>query len=193
MYTSNTPQDIIFEIAKTDKHFEQMLALQKENLFTSISEDIQSQQGFVYAQHTISLLKNMSAQLPQVIALHDNLVVGYNLAMTASMGKAIPRLTPMFNEFEKCIYHNKPLTNYKFMVGGQVCVDKNFRGLGLMSRLYNETVKRLPPGYELCTTEISKRNTISLNAHLKTGFEIIATYPDGNEIWDIVVWDIRKL
>ena len=36
----------------------------------------------------------------------------------------------MFTEFERCEYKGKPLSKYRFVVGGQVCVDKEFRGHG---------------------------------------------------------------
>ena len=184
--------EIVFEAASTEQHFEQILQLQKQNLFSSISDEEQSQQGFVFAEHTIPLLKMMAAHLPQVIALSNGKVVGYTLAMPVSMKDKIPSLVPMFTEFERSKYKGKLLTAYRFMVGGQVCVDKDFRGQGLLSRLYNECRKRLSSDYQLCVTEIARRNVVSLRAHLKMGFEVIGSYHDGKELWDVVVWDFEK-
>lgn len=78
------------------------------------------------------------------------------------------------------------------MVGGQVCVDKDCRGQGLLRRLYHETRKRLPPEYQLCVTEIAARNVPSLKAHEKMGFEAVSTYHDGKEHWIVVVWDLES-
>lgn len=183
--------EIIFEAASTEEHFEQILQLQKQNLFNAISEEEQAQQGFVFAEHTVPLLKMMAAHLPQVIAVSDGKVVGYNLAMPVTMKDAMPRLVPMFNAFERSQYKGRPLAAYNFMVGGQICVDKDFRGQGLLRRLYHETRNRLPPGYQLCVTEVSVRNSISLEAHLKMGFEVVHTYHDGKELWEVVVWDLE--
>ncbi len=192
METSVLPSNVIFDIASIDEHYQQILQLQKKNSISTLSKDQQLQQGFVFTRHTKAVLKMMSDQLPQVIMLHNNRVVGYNLAMTSAMKKQRPVLTPMFNEIEKCIYMGRPLRDHQFMVGGQVCLDADFRGRGLMSKLYHETAKRLPPGYELCVTEIAARNTKSLNAHLKMGFEILTSYTDGKELWNIVVWNLEK-
>lgn len=181
----------MFNAASTDQHFEQILQLQRRNLFTEISEEEQAQQGFVFAEHTVPLLKKMAAHLPQVIAVSDGKVVGYNLAMTAFMKDEIPSLEPMFTQFERDEYKGRPLTSYKFMVGGQVCVDKDFRGRGLLRRLYHATRDRLPPGYEVCVTEIAARNFPSLEAHKKMGFEVINTYRDGKELWHVVAWDLH--
>jgi hypothetical protein len=184
--------EIVFDVASTEQHFEQILQLQRQNLFSVISEEEQARQGFVFAQHTVPLLKMMSAHLPQVIALSGGKVIGYNLAMPLAMKNALPSLIPMFNAFEQSEFKGKPLSAYKFMVGGQICVDKDFRGLGLLRKLYHETRKRLPSGYQLCVTEVAVRNDISLQAHLKMGFEVVSTYHDGKEQWKVVVWDLEN-
>lgn len=183
---------LTFNNASKDQHFEQIIQLQKENLYSCISEEQQAQQGFVFAEHTVELLKTMAAELPQVIALHDNHVIGYNLAMTSGMKTQLPSLIPMFNEFEKCTYKGRPLINYNFIVGGQVCVSKKFRGHGLLAKLYHETRNELPSGYQLCVTEVSVRNPKSLKAHEKMGFEVIGTYHDGKELWNIIAWDLSS-
>jgi GNAT superfamily N-acetyltransferase len=181
--------DIVFDIASTEQHFQQILQLQKQNLFSVISEEEQAQQGFVFAEHTEPLLKMMASQLPQVIAISNSKVVGYNLALPLSMKYEIPSLIPMFAAFERSEYKGKPLSSYKYVIGGQVCVDKDFRGQGLLSKLYNETRKRVIPEHQFCVTEVSERNVVSLKAHLKMGFEVINTYHDEKEPWQILLWD----
>jgi GNAT superfamily N-acetyltransferase len=175
--------------ATTNQHFVEILALQKENLYSSISLEQQQQQGFVFAEHNLELLKKMAGYLPQVIATCNDQVIAYNLAMPVSMRSDLSSLIPMFNEFDRCSYHGKLLTSYNYMVGGQVCVHKNFRGQGLLSKLYHETRNRLPDGYQLCVTEISTRNVNSLKVHQKMGFEIIGTYRDEKELWNVVAWE----
>ena len=64
--------EIIFDIASTDQHFEQILQLQKQNLFSELSPERQAQQGFVFAEHNLPLLKRFAEELPQVIALNND-------------------------------------------------------------------------------------------------------------------------
>jgi ribosomal protein S18 acetylase RimI-like enzyme len=184
--------EISFDVASSDQHFQQIIELQRENLFTGLSADQQAQQGFVFAEHNIALLKRFAAELPQVIALNNNKVIGYNLGMPVSMRNEIASLVPMFEQFDRCEYKGKPLASYKYMVGGQVCVHKDFRGQGLLNKLYHETKNRLPSGYQLCVTEVAARNNAGINAHQKMGFEVVSTYHDGKELWKIVVWDLRS-
>jgi len=185
--------EIVFEVASTEQHFEQILQLQKQNLFSAISEEQQAQQGFVFAEHTVPLLKMMAAHLPQVIAVSNGKVVGYNLAVPVSMKNEMPSLVPMFTEFERSQYKGRLLTTYQFIVGGQVCVAKDFRGQELLRRLYHKTRNRLPPGYQLCVTEVAARNSISLKAHQKMGFEVVSTYHDSKELWKVMVWDLENV
>lgn len=184
--------EFTFKIASTKQDFEQILELQRQNLYTLISKEDQEKQGFVFAEHTLELLETLAMDLPQVIALYKGKVIGYNLAMTASMKTVLPSITPMFNAFETCVFNQEPLTAYQYIVGGQVCVDQDFRGQGLLSRLYNETKNQVSNAYEACVTEISTRNPRSLKAHQKLGFEVIGTYHDGVEQWNIVAWDFKR-
>lgn len=183
---------IVLDVASTEQQFKQILQLQQENLVDAISKEQQYKHGFVFAEHTLPLLKKMATFLPQVVALNDGKVIGYNLALHVAMKHEVPKLVPMFHEFEKSEYRGRPLETYKFVVGGQVCVDKDFRGQRLMSRLYNETKKRVPSEYEICVTEVAARNIISLKAHEKMGFEIVNTYDDGKELWKVVVWNLQS-
>ncbi len=184
--------EITFETASTGEQLEQILALQRANLFSGLSEEKQAKEGFVFAEHTLALLKRFAEELPQVIAVSEGRVVGYNLGMPVSMRESMPSLVPMFEEFERCEYRGRPLADYRYMVGGQVCVASDFRGHNLLSRLYHETRDRLPPGYQLCVTEVAARNSRGLHAHQKMGFEVVSTYRDEKELWKVVVWDLER-
>jgi GNAT superfamily N-acetyltransferase len=182
---------ITFQPAASDQQFEQILQLQQRNLARALDAGELRRHGFVYAEHSKALLQRMAAELPQMVALSDGLVIGYNLAMSADMHDALPSLAPMFAQFELCMFRGQPLARYRYLVGGQVCVDRAYRGHGLMRRLYDETRQRAGPGYRLCVTEVSARNPVSLQAHLNIGFEVLAGYHDGKESWRVVGWDFE--
>ena len=188
MEERNENRPITFEVATKDAHFKQILELQKQNHYTTISEAQQLTEGFVFAAHDMRILKLMAANAPQIIALSGDKVVGYNLGMTCEMEQELPSLIPMFQEFRNWTYQGKPLMDYQFIVGGQVCVHKDFRGRGLIRQLYQQTREVTAGQYQLCVTEISVRNTTSLKAHQKLGFEILGVYNDGVEDWNLVVW-----
>jgi GNAT superfamily N-acetyltransferase len=179
-------------IASTDRHLEEILALQRRYHARSVSAEVQAVEGFVFAEHTLPLLRRMAAQSPQAIALSGGHVVGYCLSLPLSLQTELPSLAPMFEQFEACEYRGKPLSAYRYAVGGQVCVDREHRGKGLLARLYEQLRVSLGEDFDLCVTEIATRNRVSVRAHERMGFETISTYTDMHEEWVIVAWDLTR-
>jgi len=179
-------------IASSDQHLQEILALQKRYLVRAVSEQQQTLEGFVFVEHTLSLLRRMAAQAPQAIAVSDGRVIGYCLSLPLSMQEELPSLRPMFEQFGRCFYRQRPLCDYSLIVGGQVCVDRDHRGQGLLARLYEQVRTSLPFHRDLCVTEIATRNVVSVRAHERMGFETVSTYSDGKETWVIVVWDLSR-
>lgn len=179
-------------VASTDQHLEEILALQRRYHARAVSAEVQSVEGFVFAEHTLPLLRRMAAQSPQAIALAEGRVVGYCLSLPLSLQTEVPSLAPMFEQFGRCVYRGKPLPAYRLAVGGQVCVDREHRGQGLLARLYEQLRVSLGQSCDLCVTEIATRNRVSVRAHEKMGFETISTYSDPREEWVIVAWDLSR-
>ena len=186
--TPATSKMITITTASTDAHLEGILALQRRNHLHAVPTDVQANEGFVFVEHTLLLLARMVAASPQAIALADGHVVGYCLSLPLSLSADVPTLAPMFEQFGRCSYRGRPLAAHRFVVGGQVCVDRDFRGKGLLARLYGQLRESLSGDCDLCVTEIATRNRVSVRAHEKMGFEAIATYDDGREQWVIVAW-----
>jgi hypothetical protein len=184
---------ITLSVASSDQHFQQILDLQRRYHAHSLSPEVQAEEGFVFAQHSIPLLRRMAAELPQAIALANDVVVGYCLSLPLSLRAEVPILAPMFDHFRRCTFRGHPLSAIRFFVGGQVCVDRAYRGRGLLARLYDHIRVSAPPGYALCVTEIAVRNKVSVRAHARMGFETISTYSDGREDWIVVAWPLTRL
>lgn len=177
--------------ASTDRQLEGILALQRRNLRQALTPLAQNTDGFVFAEHTLPILQEMAARLPQVVALDGDEVVGYNLALHPDLRGALPRLAPMFDQFDRTVFRGVPLPSYRYAIGGQVCVDHGWRGRNLMRRLYEGTREHLAPEYQLIVTEVAPRNQVSLRAHLRMGFETAGSYHDGEEAWHVVAWPLN--
>ena len=81
-------------------------------------------------------------------------------------------------------------TNYVLV--GQLCVGKNYRGQGLVQKMYGFFKTELQKEFTYCITDVAQDNPRSIKAHLKRGFEIIHTIGYGGASWDIVLWDWNK-
>ncbi len=188
MSTSVTP--ISYKIVETKQELEQILSLQQINLPQHISVEESQEQGFVTIEHDFPLLAQMNEAAPQVIAVADKQVVGYALVMLQSFADQVPILIPMFQKLANMSFREKPFPDYNYYVMGQVCVDKAFRGRGIFDGMYHEQRRQLSSQYDFVITEVATRNTRSMRAHERVGFQIIEIYTaETGEEWAMILWD----
>jgi hypothetical protein len=181
---------ITYTTAKTHEELEGILALQKANLSRALTENEKAEQGFVTVVHTFQQLQMMNEIAPHIIAKQHNLVIGYILAMTPASRTELPVLEPMFIMFDKIEVNGKPISAYQYMVVGQACVDKMFRGQGVLDGCYQAHKDLYRLKYEFAITEIATKNTRSMQAHQRIGFHPIYTYKtQQGEGWSIVIWE----
>jgi L-amino acid N-acyltransferase YncA len=110
--------------------------------------------------------------------------------MTEQSKFDIPILAPMFEVFNQVIYHGKKISEYRYLVVGQVCVAKEFRGKGVLNLCYQAYKKQFESKYDFAITEIAQKNIRSMKAHERIGFKTIHQYRESNGMdWNIVVWD----
>jgi hypothetical protein len=178
---------------RTKAHIYDLLALQQRNLKTNISKEELESQGFVTVEHNFDLLAAMNDELPQIVALQDDKVVGYALSMPVSFEDKIPELKPMFLMFNGLTYQNKQLSDYSYYVMGQICIEKAVRGLGVFQKLYKEHSMLFGSKFDFIITEVSLNNKRSMRAHQKVGFKTIHEYfdPENNDTWAVVLWDFN--
>lgn len=178
--------------AESQTDLQGILELQQKNLPQNLSPEEKSEQGFVRVEHNLELLGLLNSIESHVIAKDGNTVAAYFLAMTKKSRNDVPMLVPMFRQFDKLTYKGKNVSEYNYMVIGQVCIGKNYRGIGLFSSCFEVYQNAFKKEYDFAITEISISNPRSIKAHQKAGFEIIHTFQDEFETWVIVVCDWNK-
>lgn len=180
---------VIYTTAKSKADLHGILHLQKTNLPDNLTKEEKASQGFVTVVHSFDDLQNMNAIEQHIIAKDGDKVVAYLLAMTAASKAGIPVLKPMFQTFDEIVYNGRLVSGYNYMVVGQVCVDKAYRGQGVLDACYATYKKQFDSTYNFAVTEIDTANVRSLAAHKRIGFEEVHrfTAPNGVE-WSIVLW-----
>lgn len=180
---------IKYTTAKGTEDLEQILLLQRENLPAQLSEEEKTTQGFVTVTHDFDLLKRMNDVCPHIIAKDVDRVIGYALCMHPMFGDDIEVLRPMFKEITMAV-KNMPLYQREqfnnFLVMGQVCIAKPFRGQGLFRSLYDYMKKKVIPPFGVIITEVDASNTRSMHAHYAIGFEKLATYASSGHHWELM-------
>lgn len=113
--------------------------------------------------------------------------------MTKASRYDLPIIFPMFEEFDKIMYKGKIVSDYDYMLVGQACIDKDYRGQELIENCFRVYKEAFVERYDFSITEIAKSNIRSLKAHQKVGFEEIHSYIDAdNTEWSVVVWDWKR-
>jgi hypothetical protein len=121
---------IVYTTSQDDNDLTGILSLQRANLARNLEKEEIESQGFVTVLHRLVDLQKMNSIEQHIIAKDNDTVIAYLLAMTEESKLDIPVLVPMFDLFESIRYKNKLLSQYHYMVVGQVCVDKKYRGQG---------------------------------------------------------------
>lgn len=167
-----------------------ILTLQKKNLAGQLDAAEIRSQGFVTVDHSYEQLEKLNAIEQHIIARDGDKVIGYILAMTSCSRHDIPVLVPMFEQFDSIGYKGKKIIDFRYMVVGQVCVDKAYRGRGVFDNCYSKYREQFSPDYDFAITEIALSNQRSLHAHFRVGFRELHRYtgPDQTE-WIIVIWE----
>lgn len=179
-------------IVTLNTDIQQILMLQSENLENQITSEEAKNQGFVTVVHDLELLCEMNEVEPSVIAKYNEKVVGYCLSMPRIFKSKIAVLKPMFEQIDRHSFEGKALKDCNYLIMGQVCVAKGFRGMGIFDKMYAEMQKRLSTKYDFLITEVASRNIRSLRAHQRVGFEILYRYADDLENWELLIWNWRK-
>ena len=179
-----------FGLASSEEDLDQILALQRANLEQALTSHEAESQGFVTLRHDLELLRDMQAVTPHVLARQAEQVVGYALATPATFVDRLPLLEPMIAALEVLQHRGRPVSECRYLIMGQVCVAREQRGRGVFGGLYAELRRRYAQQFELLVTEAASRNTRSVRAHERVGFELLRRYPDASgESWDLIVWD----
>jgi GNAT superfamily N-acetyltransferase len=178
---------IDYTFAKTEEDLKSILVLQTINLPGSISAEEALEQGFVTVVHDLDLLREMNSPYPHTIAKESDQVIGYTLSMTVNFTARIPVLIPFMERLQQMEWAGHSVTDVQYVLMGQVCVARDYRGQGVFKGLYRKMQEQMAPHFELIITEISERNPRSLWAHKKVGFVEMTRYqaPDG-ERWVVV-------
>lgn len=167
-----------------------ILQLQKINLPHALSEEEIKSQGFVTLVHTLPLLDKLNQIEQHLIAKENGKVIAYVLAMTAQSRNTIPALQPLFAHFDQLHYKERPIASYQYLLIGQVCVAKAFRGQGVFDQSYAVYRQFYSNKYDFALTSIDANNLRSLSAHRRIGFQQIHQFKETDKkTWCIVLWD----
>jgi GNAT superfamily N-acetyltransferase len=165
-----------------------IIELQRANLEANARDPVG--QGFVTVVHTLDVLERMHALAPSVVVRDAHgALAGYALVMLQECEPLVPVLGPMFANLRTLSWRGRPIAELRFYVMGQVCVAEASRGQGVFDALYAGHAAHYGARFDLVITEVAMRNTRSLRAHARVGFETLEVYRDDVDEWGVVAWN----
>lgn len=168
--------------------------LQRANLRKLIGEEEAQKEGFVTAEYSLELLKSMHESSPSIIAKDGDKVVGYALVSTKAIMGQHELLDDLFDVLDKLSFNGASLSEKNaYVLVGQLCVEKKYRGMGLVQKMYQYFKDSLQDDFKYLITDVAAENERSLKAHIRSGFQVIHTIDYGGMKWDIVLWDWNDL
>ena len=173
----------------SDEEINGIYRLHCQNHRNNLSADEMQQEGFVSATYDFDLLKKMNGLCPSIIAKVDKEVVGYALVVTRDFYGNYELLDDLFNSIDLLSFNAECLKDVNYVMVGQLCVAKEYRGMGVVQQMYNCYKEELCGKFKYCLTDIAENNPRSLKAHLKSGFQVIDTKGYAGLSWDIILWD----
>ncbi len=170
----------------------QILDLQAANLPSALTSDTMASQGFVTVRHDLDVLARMNETAPAIIAKDADRVVGYALVMPREFAADVPILKPLFQMLDALSWKGVLLRDHpRWFVMGQICIADGYRGRGIFDGLYRTMAESYRDRYDFTITEVAARNTRSLRAHARAGFQAMHVYQDATtgEEWHVIVFD----
>ena len=185
--------DIHFTTVSNADEVRQILDLQTANHPSALTPDTMASQGFVTVRHDPGVLRRMNEAAPAIIAKDGDRVVGYALVMPREFASDVPILLPLFQMLDTLSWKSVRLRDQpRWFVMGQICVAEGYRGRGIFDGLYRAMAEAYRDRYDFTVTEVAARNTRSLRAHARAGFQLLHVYQDANagEEWHVIVLDL---
>lgn len=170
---------------------ESVLELQEMYLVTNLTDE-QKKDGFVTTPFNHDLLASVIQNEGLFIAKNpDNEVIAYAFAESWDFFSRYPIFEYMISlmpdlAFEKHRFDTKNSFQY-----GPVCIDKKYRGKGLLNQLFEIMRTNVVKKYPLSLTFINKINQPSMKAHTqKLGWTAISEFQFNANDYVILAYDM---
>ena len=100
-------------------------------------------------------------------------------------------LNHLINEFDSQIYNDNKLSDENYIVVGQLCLDKEYRGMGYVEKMYS-LFRKTYISHSYCLTAVDLKNKRSSAIHKKCGFVRIGQLMLDKNPGEIIFWDLKN-
>ena len=172
---------------------ESILKLHFKYQVDSIEEE-DKKDGFVTTAFTKEQLSSLIVEEQGLfIAIEDDEVVGYVMSASWEFWSIWPMFAYMIQDLDSLEYLGQKLSVKNSYQYGPVCIDKKYRGSGLLEELFDFARVEMAKKYPILVTFINKINPRSYAAHTqKLGLTLIKEFEFNNNSYYELVYDTSK-
>lgn len=176
---------------KTD--IDGILVLQEKYLYRNLNE-VERECGFVTTPFTTPQLEEIIEQRGIFIAESESdEIIAYAFAGSWKYFEKWEIFNFMVSRLPQLSFNGSEITTENSFQYGPVCIDKKYRGKGLLNQIFEEMRIEFYKKYPLSITFINKVNVISEKAHTKKlGWLIIDEFEFNNKTYIGLAFDMKN-
>lgn len=173
---------------------EGVLVLQEKYLVTNLTDE-QKIDGFVTTPFNHDLLIGVIQNNGLFVAKNnEEVIIAYVFAESWMFFSRYPIFEYMISLMPDLKFENHLFNTENSFQYGPVCIDKNYRGKGLLNQLFELMRENVVKKYPFSLTFINKINTPSMKAHTeKLGWTAISEFQFNDNQYVILAYDMQKV
>lgn len=168
-----------------------ILALQVQNTPENLTAQ-QRQQGFIVSQMNTNQLASINNRLGILVAIEDKQLVGFVCLMPVDTHPRPPVVDVLLQTLASQSLNGQPLNQLRVFLYGPVCLNAQWRGRGVLRRLFAAVKARTQHDFDVGALFINNSNPHSLAAHIKgLGMTALASFHYHDEHYQLIVFTTR--
>lgn len=167
--------------------------LQDKYLYSKLTEE-ERKEGFVTTPFTLEQIEEILLQNGLFVAENESRdIIAYAFAGSWKYFEQWELFRFMIARFPTLSYNGQEITTENSFQYGPVCIDKKYRGQGVLPLIYEEMRIEFLKKYPISLTFINKVNAISEKAHIdKLGWEVIDRFEFNDKSYLGLAYDMNK-
>jgi hypothetical protein len=172
------------------KNYSDIIELQNANTPDQLTEE-EKKQGFVVSSMTEETLDSINRNLGVLVAVEDEKLAGFVCLATTNPLPGHSVVKAMYESFPTQIFNDKKLTDYRVFIYGPVLINSNWRGKGILKKLFTFVKDFTEKDYDLGAAFINDRNPHSFAVHVQgLGMTALTPFSYKDETFQLVVFPV---
>ena len=175
------------------KDIEKVLELHSKYQIDSIKQE-DKKDGFITTAFTKEQMVDLiTLEQGLFIAIENEKIVAYVMSASWKFWSRWPMFAFMMEDLPNLEYLGQKLTVQNSYQYGPVCVDKEYRGSGVLEKIFDFARENMAKRFPILVTFINKINPRSYEAHTKKlKLEVIKEFSYNNNNYYELVYDTSK-